>query len=60
MSDDKAKRGSPDRNRIDLNDPDEVQNWSKSFGVSPEQLKAAVKSAGTTVASKVREHILKK
>jgi len=26
MSDDKSKRGNPDRSRIDLNDPDEVRN----------------------------------
>ena len=57
MSDDKSNRGSPDRDRIDVNDPDEVRNWAKSFGVTPEQLKQAVKSAGTSVASKVREQL---
>jgi hypothetical protein len=56
MSDDKSKRGSPDRDRIDVHDPNEVRNWSKSLGVSPEKLKEAVAQVGTS-ASKVREHL---
>lgn len=54
MSDDKGNRGSPDRNRIDVNDPDEIRHWTKSFGVTPEQLKAAAEKVGTS-ADKVRE-----
>jgi len=38
MSDDKSKSGSPDRDRIDINDPDEVRNWTKSLGVTKEEL----------------------
>jgi hypothetical protein len=57
MSDDKSKRGSPDRDRIDLNDPDEVRNWTKSLGVSKEELERAVQAAGSNVADKVREHL---
>lgn len=56
MSDDKSKRGSPDRDRIDMNDPDEVRNWTKSLGVSKEELEQAVKAAGNT-AEKVRKHL---
>ena len=56
MSDDKANRGSPDRDRIDMSDPDEVRNWTKSLGVSKEQLEEAVRAVGST-ASKVREHL---
>lgn len=56
MSDDKAKRGNPDRSRIDINDPDEVRNWTKSLGVSKEELERAVRAAGTS-ADKVREHL---
>jgi hypothetical protein len=56
MSDDKSKRGSPDRDRIDLNDPDEVRNWTQSLGVSREELERAVQAAGTT-AAKVREYL---
>ena len=56
MSDDKANRGAPDRDRIDMSDPDEVRNWTKSLGVSKEQLEQAVQAVGS-VASKVREHL---
>ena len=56
MSDDKSKRGTPDRDRIDINDPDEVRNWTKSLGVTKEQLEEAVRAVGSQ-ASKVREHL---
>jgi hypothetical protein len=56
MSDDKANRGTPDRDRIDMNDPDEVRNWSKSLGVSREELQAAVQAAGDR-AERVREYL---
>ena len=56
MSDNKSERGSPDRDRIDMNDPDEVRNWTKSLGVSKEQLAEAVRAVGSQ-ASKVREHL---
>lgn len=56
MSDNKGNRGSPDRDRIDLGDPDEVRNWMKSLGVTKEELERAVKAAGTQ-ADKVRQHL---
>ena len=56
MSDDKQDRGSPDRDRIDMNDPDEVRNWTKSLGVSREQLEQAVRAVGDR-ADKVRSHL---
>ena len=48
MSDDKSKSGSPDRDRIDINDPDEVRNWTKSLGVTKEELQRAVEAVVTT------------
>lgn len=54
MSDDKSARHSPDNKRIDVNDPNEVRHWSKSFGVTPEKLKELVARVGTS-AEKVRE-----
>jgi hypothetical protein len=56
MSDDKGKRGSPDRDRIDMSDPDEVRNWTKSLGVTKEELQKAVQAAGDR-AEKVREYL---
>jgi hypothetical protein len=56
MSDDKKNRGSPDRDRIDMSDPDEVRNWTKSLGVSKEELERAVQAAGNN-AERVRAHL---
>lgn len=56
MSDNKGNRGAPDRDRIDINDPDEVRNWTKSLGVSKEELQQAVQAAGDR-AEKVREYL---
>lgn len=56
MSDDKSKRNSPDNRLIDMNDPDEVRNWTKSLGVTKEELERAVQAAGRS-ADKVREHL---
>jgi hypothetical protein len=55
MSDDKANRGNPDRQRIDVNDPNELHTWAKSIGVTPDELKSAVKQVGP-VADRVREY----
>ena len=56
MSDNKTKAGSPDNKRIDVNDPDEVRNWTKSLGVTEAVLKDAVRKAGTSAAA-VRKHL---
>lgn len=56
MADDKSKVGSPDRDRININEDYEVQYWSKQLGVSPSELRDAVKAAGPTVDA-VRRHL---
>jgi hypothetical protein len=38
------------RGQIDLDDPREVQWWSKQFGCSETQLRRAVDSVGTSAA----------
>ena len=58
MPDDKKTRNSPDNKRIDVNDSDEMRNWTKSLGVTEEQLREAVTRVGTS-AEKVREHLRK-
>jgi hypothetical protein len=47
VPDDKSKPGGQDRTRISLNEDYEVRDWSKKFGVSPDELKAAVKAVGS-------------
>jgi len=51
MSDDKSKPGGQDRTRIDVNEDYELRSWSKKFGVSVEELRAAVKVVGSSVAA---------
>jgi methyl-accepting chemotaxis protein len=55
MADDKSKRGQQDRDRIDVNDPDELRNWSKSLNKTADEIKDAVRVVGNS-AAKVREH----
>jgi hypothetical protein len=46
MSDDKTRANGQDRSRIDVSQDYELRDWSKKFGVSREQLKAAVQAVG--------------
>ncbi|MFC5499287.1 DUF3606 domain-containing protein [Caenimonas terrae] len=50
MSDDKSKSGNQDRLRINVNEDYELRDWSAKFGVTPEQLKAAVAKVGVMAA----------
>ena len=56
MTDNKKKTGSPDRDRINVNEDYEVQYWTKTLGVTAAQLREAVKAVGPTSAA-VREHL---
>jgi hypothetical protein len=57
MSDDLHNRGPQDRNRINLHEPWEVQYWTKTLGVTKEELERAVKSAGSSSVDTVRQHL---
>jgi len=46
MADDKTKSGAQDRDRISVNEDYELRDWSKKFGVTPDELKQAVKKVG--------------
>ena len=46
MPDDKSKPGGQDRTRIDVSQAYELRDWAKKFGVSEDELKAAVNQAG--------------
>jgi len=56
MSDDKTKTGGQDRTRISLSEDYEVRDWAKKFGVTPDELKAAVKVVGNDAAA-VEAHL---
>lgn len=59
MSDDKAEAGGADRRRISLSEDYEVRDWSKKFGVTAEELKAAVAEVGNE-ADAVEAHLKSK
>ena len=56
MADDPKKSGGQDRTRININQDYELRDWSKKFGVTPEQLKAAVSAVGDSAAA-VERHL---
>lgn len=56
--DNKNNVGSPDRDRINIHENYEVEYWTKTLGISAEELRKAVKAAGTS-ADAVRKHIKK-
>jgi hypothetical protein len=55
MSDDKRNTGSPDRDRINVHEDDELAYWTQALGVSADELRAAVTAVGTDAAA-VRRH----
>lgn len=56
MSDDKSNAGQQDRLRINTHEDYEVRDWSKKFGCTADELKAAVKSVGN-MATDVEKHL---
>lgn len=54
--DNKNKVGSPDRDRINIHENYEVEYWTKTLGITAEELRKAVDAAGTS-AEAVRKHI---
>ena len=56
MADNLNERGPQDRSRINVNESWELQYWTKELGVSEEQLRTAVKTAGPS-AEAVRKHL---
>ncbi len=59
MSDDKKKPGGQDRTRISLSEDYEVRDWADKFGVSADEVRAAVKAVGNE-AKAVEAHLKKK
>lgn len=56
MADNLQDHGPQDRSRINVNERWELQYWTKHFGVSEEQLRAVVETAGPSVEA-VSKHL---
>ena len=46
MSDSKQQTGDQDRERINVHQDYELRDWSKKYGVTPDELKKAVAKVG--------------
>jgi hypothetical protein len=55
MPDDKNKTGNADRLRINVNEPYELRDWAKKFGVSEDELRRAVTKVGVMAEDVRRE-----
>ena len=51
MSDDKTKRGQPDRSFINMNESYEVKYWTRHLGVSRDELQGAIDKVGNAAAA---------
>ena len=50
MADDRSLRGGQDRNRVNMDQEYEARYWANKWGVSQEELRAAVASVGPMVS----------
>lgn len=57
--DSKKDTGRPDRDRINVNEDYELQDWSDKFGVTRDELKDAVQAVGP-MAKDVEAYLRKK
>jgi hypothetical protein len=46
MADDLSKTGPGDRSRVNVDQEHELRYWTRAWGVSPEQLREAVRRVG--------------
>ena len=55
MADDKTNRGAQDRTRVNMSEDYEVEYWTSKWGVSRDQLAAAVNKVGAMAADAAKE-----
>jgi hypothetical protein len=55
MADDLSKRGAQDRSRINMHEDYEVRHWTKTFGVTRDELQRAVDKVGSSVEAVRKE-----
>jgi hypothetical protein len=55
MTDNLKDRGAQDRSRVNIHEDHEVRYWTEKWGVTKEQLAAAVQRAGVSANAVARE-----
>ena len=56
LSYDETKRELPDGSRLDIHEENRLAYWSNKFGVTSDELRAAVRRAGTYVKDVVHKN----
>ncbi len=55
MADSTKEVGKPDRDRVNVNEPYELNDWSKKWSVSHDELKKAVQKVGPMAKDVAKE-----
>ena len=55
MADDLKNRGAQDRARVNIHEVHEIRYWTEKWGITKEQLVAAVGKAGVSVDAVAKE-----
>ena len=55
MADDLKNRGAQDRARVNIHEVHEIRYWTEKWGITKEQLVAAVGKAGMSVDAVAKE-----
>ena len=55
MADDRAKRGKPDRSKINMSEDYEVKYWARQLGVTRAELERTVDKVGNAAAAVRKE-----
>lgn len=54
MADNLFLRGQPDRSKVNIHEPWEVEYWTKKWGITHQQLRTAVAAVGPAAAAVAR------
>jgi hypothetical protein len=54
MADNLHLRGQPDRSKVNIHEPWEVDYWTKKWGITAQQLRSAVAEVGVSAAAVAR------
>lgn len=54
MADNLSLRGQPDRSKVNIHEPWEVDYWTSKWGVTAQQLRTAVSAVGVQAADVAR------
>lgn len=55
MTNDRRRRGAPDRSKISMGEDHQVRSWARHLGVTREELQRAVDKVGNSAAAVRKE-----